>query len=150
MAMVNEEKVEISLPNKIGYERLAMECSASFARMFGFTKERIEDIKTAVSEACLNAIEHGNEGHPDARVIVTINSRNGAIVVSVTDEGAGIPEFPSEPSIEKKIEGQETPRGLGIFLIRHLVDDLEFVSQAQGGHEVRMVFKESNEGKEGQ
>lgn len=140
MAMVNEGSIEISLPSRVGYERLAMECSASFARMVGFTNARIEDIKTAVSEACLNAIEHGNEGRPDARVVVTMNSRNGAIVISIMDEGSGIAEFPSDPSIERKIEGQETPRGLGLFLIRQLVDDVEYVPLVQRGHEVRMVF----------
>lgn len=141
--MVKEEKIEISLPNKIGYERLAMECSAFVARICGFEKERIEDIKTAVSEACLNAIEHGNEGRHDARVIIVIHPQNGAIVVSVTDEGTGITELPREPSLDRMIRGQDTPRGLGIFLIRQLVDDIKFITLVQRGHEVQMVFKPS-------
>ena len=71
--MLDKRTVEVNLPNEIGYERIAMESSASFARLVGFVPERIEDLKTVVSEACLNAMEHGNKGAPDARVIVTMN-----------------------------------------------------------------------------
>ena len=84
ISMLDEQTVEVSLPNELGYERIAMECSASFARIAGFVQERIEDLKTAVSEACLNAIEHGNKGRTDARVIVTMNYRDDAF--SVSDE----------------------------------------------------------------
>ena len=49
--MLDERTVEVSLPNKLGYERIAMECSASFAKIVGLMEERIEDLKTAVSEA---------------------------------------------------------------------------------------------------
>ena len=76
---VNEQTIEVTLPNKIGYERIAMACSASFAKILGFVPERIEDLKTAVSEACLNAVEHGNKGHPDARVVVTLDFKDDAI-----------------------------------------------------------------------
>ena len=65
--MLDERTVEVNLPNVNGYERIAMECSASFARIGGLVKERIEDLKTAVSEACLNAMEHGNKGRPESR-----------------------------------------------------------------------------------
>ncbi len=71
--MLDDRTVEVSLPNRLGYERIAMECSASFAKMVGFVPARVEDLKTAVSEACLNAIEHGNKGRPEARVVVTMN-----------------------------------------------------------------------------
>ena len=67
---LNSHAVEVSLPSKLGYERIAMDCSASFAKMAGFAQDRIEDLKTAVAEACLNAIEHGNKGNPDTRVLV--------------------------------------------------------------------------------
>ena len=70
VTILDGRTVEVTLPNKLGYERIAMECSASFAKMFGLKKERIEDLKTAVSEACLNAIEHGNKGRPEARVVI--------------------------------------------------------------------------------
>jgi serine/threonine-protein kinase RsbW len=123
--MLDDQTVEVSLPNKLGYERIAMECSASFAKMVGFVPARIEDLKTAVSEACLNAIEHGNKG---------------AFSVSVIDEGAGMPKLPKEPDIVQKIEKLETPRGLGVYLIKQLTDQVDFNAQGDG-HVVRMVIK---------
>ena len=62
--MLDRHTIEVSLPNRFGYERVAMECASSFAGMIGFSPDRVEDLKTAVSEACLNAIEHGNRNRP--------------------------------------------------------------------------------------
>ena len=142
--MLNENTIEVSLPNKLGYERIAMACSASFAKIVGFLSERIEDLKTAVSEACLNAMEHGNLNRPDRRVMITMNYRDHVFSISVMDQGEGMgntPEIPEEPDIEKKIESLETPRGLGIFLIKQLVDQVEYNKITDEGHMVRMVLR---------
>ena len=139
--MLDEKTVEVSLPSRLGYERIAMECSASFAKIVGLMQERIEDLKTAVSEACLNAMEHGNKGRPEARVIVSMNFDENAFSVSVLDEGIGMEDLPKDPNIDHKIEGLETPRGLGIFLIKQLVDQVEFNRTGENGHEVRMVIR---------
>ena len=40
--MLDERTVEVSLPSRIGYERIAMECSASFAKILGLAQERID------------------------------------------------------------------------------------------------------------
>lgn len=139
--MLDERAIEVNLPSKLGYERIAMECSASFAKTVGFIQERIEDLKTAVSEACLNAMEHGNKLIPEARVIVNMNYEDGFLSVSVVDEGKGIEEFPEEFDILEKIEHLQSPRGLGIFLIKRLVDQVEFNKMTSEGHMVRMVIK---------
>ena len=111
--MLDEETVEVSLPNRYGHERIAMESSASFAKIVGFGKERIEDLKTAVSEACLNAMEHGNRGRPDARVIVTMSFNGDTFSVTVTDEGTGITTFPANHDITKKIRKAHSGQGYG-------------------------------------
>jgi len=142
--MLDEHTIEVSLPNKLGYERIAMSCSATFAKIVGFLPERVEDLKTAVSEACLNAMEHGNLNHPEKRVLITMNYRNHVFSVSVMDQGEGMgetPEIPKKPDIEKKIEDLEIPRGLGMFLIKQLVDQVEYNQMTDEGHMVRMVLK---------
>ena len=63
---INEKTVEVILASELGYERIAMACSASFAQMMGFAAERIEDLKTVVSEAAINAMQHGNKGRPES------------------------------------------------------------------------------------
>ena len=138
---LNPNAVEVTLCNQLGYERIAMECSASFARILGLAQERVEDLKTAVSEACLNAMEHGNKGRPEARVVVTMKFNNDTLSVSVKDEGAGMSELPLEPDIEGMVKELEPPGGLGIYLIKQLVDHVEFDKITKGGHVVRMAMK---------
>ena len=142
--MLDERTVEVNLPNVSGYERIAMECSASFAKIGGLVQERIEDLKTAVSEACLNAIEHGNRDHPDSRVVVTMYLGDKDFKVSVMDEGDGMSNIPQDIDIKRKVEGLEPPNGLGLFLIQQLVDQVEFKKMNGGGHVVKMVLKIEN------
>lgn len=141
VGLLDEQTIEVDLPSKIGYERIAMQCSASFAKMVGFVPERIEDLKTVVSEACLNAMEHGNKEDPNTRVTVKMNFKDNSITVFVKDEGTGVQKFPGDPDIRKKIEKLEPPRGLGIFLIKELADQVEFNQMTKNGHVVRMVIK---------
>ena len=142
--MLDARTVEVSLPNLDGYERIAMECSASFAKIGGLIKERIEDLKTAVSEACLNAMEHGNKRRSDARVVVTMFLSDKDFSVSVKDEGDGIENIPQDIDIKRKVENLEPPNGMGIFLIQQLVDQVEFNEMTDGGHVVKMVLKIEN------
>jgi len=142
--MLDDRTVEVNLPNVLGYERIAMECSASFAKIGGLVKERIDDLKTAVAEACLNAMEHGNRDHPDSRVIITMYLGDKDFKVSVMDAGDGMSIIPQYIDIKKKIEGLEPPNGLGLFLIQQLVDQVEFKKMNGGGHVVKMVLKMEN------
>jgi serine/threonine-protein kinase RsbW len=135
-----DSTVEISLTNQIGYERIAMACSASFAEMFGFPKDRIEDLKTIVAEASINAMQHGNKGRTDARVTVSLGYQDGTIWVWVTDEGEGIKEKPPSPDIEKIIEEGQSLCGFGLFLIKQLADQVEFKESADKGHVVEMAL----------
>ena len=137
---MNDRTIEVRLANQLGYERVAMACSASFARMMGLSPERIEDLKTMVSEAAINAMMHGNKGRPDARVVVFMNCQGDTIHVSVMDEGDGIEQFPPEPDIEKIIENLDPPIGFGLFLIKKLADQVEF-NRIDGRHVVNMAIK---------
>jgi len=141
---LNRRTVEVSLPNRMGYERIAMDCSASFAKIAGFAPGRIEDLKTAVAEACINAIEHGNQGHPDTRVLVTMNFKDDRFSVSVKDGGDGIKKLPEDKAVMQQIEKLEPPKGLGIYLIKQLVDEVEFNDMTKDGHAVKMVIKLTN------
>lgn len=133
--------IEVNLANQLGYERVAMACSASFAQMMGLSPERIEDLKTVVSEAAINAMMHGNKGRPDARVTVSLNCQDNTINVTVSDEGDGITHFPPKPDIEKIIQDIESPVGFGLFLIEQLADQVEFNKEANGGHVIKMAIK---------
>ncbi len=144
--ILNKYNVELNLPNQIGYERIAMACSGTFAKMAGFGAERIEDLKSAVAEACVNAMQHGNKGQPEARVAVNMNFTDDTFIVSVIDQGEGMPTVPEYAGIVKIIEEDEPTRGLGVFMIQRLVDSVKFNQMTPEGHKVTMEIKltESN------
>jgi serine/threonine-protein kinase RsbW len=141
---LNGKTVAVILSNRMGYERIAMACSASFAEMYGLAPERIEDLKTIVSEAAMNAMQHGNKGKPEARVTVSMKFKDDTITVWIKDEGDGIKELPNRPDIDKIIDNLEPPVGLGLFLIKNLADHVEFNEIAEEGHSMKMAIKIRN------
>ena len=70
--MGTEKTVELYVPSILGFEKVAMDSAASIAKMMKFPHERVEDLKTAVAEACLNAIEHGNKADASTKVSITL------------------------------------------------------------------------------
>ncbi len=134
-----ENTIELHIPSAFGYEKVAMEEVAAVAQLMGFSEDRIEDLKTAVAEACLNAIEHGNRMNTTFQVGIELLSDASKLQISVSDQGKGISVVPA-PDIDAKIEGKEPPRGWGIFLIKNLVDEVRFDAKAGGGHEIRMLI----------
>ena len=104
-------------------------------------------IKTAVSEAAMNAIEHGNRFSEEVPVGVQVLATDDEVLVRITDNGGdrAMPE-PSQPDLEAKLAGKEKPRGWGLFLIKNMVDDvnvrtdgprrvIELVARRKGGHD---------------
>jgi serine/threonine-protein kinase RsbW len=138
---LNNQSIEISLPNQLGYERIAMACSESFAKMLGFSPERIEDLKTIVAEAAINAMQHGNKERPDTRVTVSMNFKDDTIHITVQDEGEGIKEFLPDPDIDRIVNELDPPVGFGTFLIRELADQVAFEKTAAGANVVKMAIK---------
>ncbi|MGD2100349.1 MAG: ATP-binding protein [Desulfobacterales bacterium] len=137
----NEHSIEISLPSKVGYERIAIASSGALAKMGGFPAARIEDVKSAVAEACINAMQHGNQWRPEARVVVHMNLSDDRVVISVTDQGSGVSAVPQYPGIAKIIEENASPRGLGVFIIQQLVDDVKYNQTVDGGHTMTMEIR---------
>ena len=139
--MPDDQTVELNLPSKIGYERIVIGGLAALAKNLGFSAPRIEDLKTAVAEACINAMQHGNKGKPDARVLVAISFQDNALRISVFDEGEGLKAQPKDPNIERIIESLDPPVGFGVFLMKRLMDEVEFNRTSNHLHEVRMTMK---------
>lgn len=141
--------VEVRLPTKMGYEKVAMSTAASVAKLMGFPEDRIEDLKTAVAEACINAIEHGNRLNEKLSVGVVLRADSDELEVKVLDDGRGIKSQPVKPDIDRKMHGDEDPRGMGMFLIQALVDEAEWVTGSDGKSSyVRLVIKLNKEAAE--
>jgi len=143
--------VEVRVPSRLGFEKVAMSTAASVAKLMGFRDDRIEDLKTAVAEACINAIEHGNRMNENLSVGVVLSAGVDSLEVKVIDDGKGMNRQPGavhKPDIDLKMRGEEDPRGMGMFLIQALVDEAEWVVGADGTNSyVRLVIRLGNEAK---
>lgn len=133
--------IELRLPSRLGYERIAMDTAAALARRMGFTDERIDALRTAIGEAVTNAIEHGNQADAAMKVVVVLTVRPDELVISVSDQGrkALDPEqTQTKPHILDAFQRADKG-GWGIWLMRELMDEVEFSLAPGGGNQVRMV-----------
>ena len=142
MSKPKNRNVEIRLPSVMGYEKVAMSTAAALAKLKGFPVDRVEDLKTAVAEACINAIEHGNRMNEKLSIGVVISADDDELEVKVIDDGKGMNKQQAKPDIDKKMHGEEDPRGMGMFLIQALVDEAEWVAGTDGKSSyVRLVIR---------
>ncbi len=139
--MKNGTSVEVRIPSELGFEKIAMSTAAGMAALMGFSHDRIEDLKTAIAEACINAIEHGNRFDDRLDIAVVLSSNNDELEIKVIDDGNGLRSAPSAPDIDRKMAGEEVLRGMGMFLIQSLVDEAEWHKGPPGKSFVRLVIR---------
>lgn len=131
---------ELSVPSEPGNERRAMEVVAGAVSGLGLPGPTLERLKTAVAEATMNAMEHGNHYRAEAPVVIEVSASDADLYVKITDEGSGPPAFDSEtPDLEAKLEGVQTPRGWGLFLIKSMVDGMN-VTGNEHHHTVELIL----------
>jgi anti-sigma regulatory factor (Ser/Thr protein kinase) len=107
---------------------------------------QLERLKTAVAEATMNAMEHGNHYQPDLPVGIRVAASPKVLSVHIVDRGGNQPVADAaEPDLEAKLSGVQTPRGWGLFLIKNMVDDMR-VSSDDLYHTVELIV--SLEGEE--
>ena len=98
----------------------------------------------AVTEAVNNAIYHGNKLNADKKVHLQYESKDDQIVFVITDEGTGFDQYSlPDPTAPENIE---KPNGRGIFLMKHLSDQIIF---SNDGRTVELCFKLSETPAEG-
>ena len=138
--------VEFEVQSEPGNERVAIERVAEVVRELGVEQARLERLQTAVGEATMNAMEHGNEYRADLPVSIRVTVSATALSVGITDHGGGedIPET-EEPDPEAKLSGAQTPRGWGLFLIKNLVDEMNVTSD-EVHHTVELVLRLEGDG----
>ncbi len=122
---------EFSVPGEEGNERLVMDRVAAAVADLGLDPARLERLKTAVSEAAMNAIEYGSQGRPDIAVEVAVETTPKAVVVRITDQALSgpVPSDAEAPDIDAKLAGLQKPRGWGLFLIRAMVDGMDVTTE---------------------
>ena len=144
MAPQSNRVVELRIPSELGYEKIAREAVATVAHRLNFTKEKVEDIKTAISEACTNAIRYGSGSDARMKVVVILTADEDKLDILIKDPGAsGTPPINIDiPDIDGMVEGKRRLGGMGLYIIRELVDEAGFVeaSDEDDGNQFRMVI----------
>ena len=121
-----QSTIELRLPSKaewVGVARLAV---AGVASRLNFSIEDIEDLKLAVAEACTNCIQHAS-GSGEVRI--TCQVHDNKLVVTVEDYGKGF----DGRGISPRQLGEPKVGGLGVFLIRTLMDDVSYEVDPESG-----------------
>lgn len=103
---------------------------------YNVSEDVFGNMLVAITEAVTNAIYHGNKSDPKKKVSVTCTHSPHAIVFTIVDEGPGfdyynLPDPTSPENLEKEC-------GRGIFLMKHLTDQLIF---SENGRVVELNFK---------
>ena len=119
---------DFAVPSEPGNERVALARVAESVRSCSLSPRRLEALKTAVAEATMNAMEHGNRNDHEVPVLLRVSVVPGAVRVAITDQGgaaaAAAAASPAVPDLDAKLAGLQSPRGWGLFLIRSMVDEL--------------------------
>jgi serine/threonine-protein kinase RsbW len=137
----DDRVVELRLPSRLGYEKVAMDAATAMGRRMGFNAERIDSLRTAISEADTNAIEKGNAHDSDMKVFVVLTMRDDGLMVNVTDQGRKRLEPPpiNKPDLGE-VMAQPEKGGWGIWLIKEMVDEVQFSVDPSGGNQVSMII----------
>ena len=134
---------ELTVASEPGNERLVMEQVTEAVRGLNLPSKRLDQLKTAVAEATMNAMEHGNHYLPDRPVSIKVLASRAALSVRITDHGgtrtlSSNPEI-EVPDIEAKLSELQTPRGWGLFLIKNMVDEMN-ISNDASHHTVELIM----------
>ncbi|WP_024621721.1 ATP-binding protein [Metaclostridioides mangenotii] len=122
-------KMEISTnPDYVGIIRLA---TSGVANKVGFSVDEIEDIKVAVSEACTNAIRHSEVNN----FLIEFKLLQNGLCIEIKDQGKGY----DIDSIEAVDLSNPKEGGLGIYIIKTLMDEVEIDSRDGKGTIIKMT-----------
>jgi len=133
-------EVTLTLPMLPDMEIAASKTATALAEFMEMSSDKIDEVRMAVVEACINAIEHS--GAPDRKVHITFSILGDPVPeklqIEITDLGVGfVPEEVEEPKIEEKLKASRK-RGWGLKIIEGLMDEVE-VETGSRGTTVRMT-----------
>ncbi len=103
----------------------------------GVDQDRLADIAVSVTEAVTNAVLHGNKNDLKKKVYIRLKADSSRVEITVKDEGNGF----NPDSIESPIEEKNLLKdaGRGVFILKSLMDEVDFIIQPQKGTIVKMT-----------
>ena len=116
----------------------AIECVTEWAQKAGFDERTLYEIQLAVDEACANVVDHAYQGADPGDIEVSCCLDDQILTVQVRDWGTGFDlTSVADPDLDAPLE-ERTLGGLGLFLVRQVMDDVQFRSDPELGNELMM------------
>ena len=139
--MTSNRKIEKELVIKSSTDNLAAirEFVQSSARESGFSDDVVSKISLAVDEACTNVIKHAYKYSPDNDIRILTRLENSKFIISITDSGHNFnPQLVPEPDLKKYIQ-QHKVGGLGMYLMKKLMDEVKYNTLSGNQNQVVLV-----------
>jgi serine/threonine-protein kinase RsbW len=146
------QRYQLNLTSETENLELIREFVAKIAQKTGLKEIDVNKIELAVDEACANVIKHAYpEDAPSKPIQIRIEVNPGKMLIIVSDKGKGF-DVKSVPAVDmNKYLAEMRVGGLGIYLIRNLMDEVEFTMNQGKNNEVRMIkYFENHAQKPGQ
>lgn len=125
------KEVVVTFPMAPEMELIACEKASAVARSMGMSQDKIDEVKLAVIEACLNALEHSRAQPREFQITFSVLGRKEpeALQITVRDCGVGF-EPASRSGSKEKVKLHK--RGWGLTIIEGLMDEVRIESGVGG------------------
>lgn len=129
----------IKIDSKTEHLVAVREFVSGAAQQFGFQDEEVSKIALAVDEACTNIIKHAYKYDPSKTITVTVKGSNGTFQISIIDNGKQFdPGKVPSPDMKEYLSHYRRG-GLGIYLMKSLMDKVEYDIRPGQKNEVRLI-----------
>ncbi len=130
-AKLKANEYEMIVPMGEDTELIAAQTVEEIAKRHHFTPKAINQIKTALVEACINATEHSLS--PDRKIYQKFSVEDGKIVITISNRGLRLADKKAQ-----EIAPDEGRRGWGLKLMKSLMDEVKF-EQTDDGTRISMT-----------
>ena len=111
---------------------------AEIARQGGFNDKEIYSIQLAADEAASNIIEHAYDGYAHGMIEITCDMKGNDIVITMHDDGKPFdPSGVKQPNLKADLSERQIG-GLGVYLMRKLMDEVRYKSTSGAGNLLSM------------
>ena len=125
-----DTNVDLSIPMQPDMEVIATSVAESIGIFMGLDDNKVDEIKIAIVEACINAFEHSKSD--ERRIDVSFSIDKKGLMISINDGGAGFDMDEALAKIAEKRNDGIGNRGWGLTLIHELMDEVSIASTTKG------------------
>jgi len=123
--------IYVTVPMIMDMELAVSKTAETLAMMSRFSHDQVDEIRHAVIEACINAIEHSHSR--DRKIYLRFRLFGDRLEIRVRDHGRGFePDHVEKPDIRQKLNTGSRKRGWGLVLIRNLMDEVRIDAEKTG------------------